>query len=81
LGVSNPGERAYVGRGFEHDARSNPEVPVLAFILFLIIVWIVLGLVGAVVHGLIWLTIIAAVLFLATLLFGGRHAAGRRAHR
>ena len=53
----------------------------LAFILFLIIVWIVLGLVGAVVHGLIWLTIIAAVLFLATLLFGGRHAAGRRAHR
>lgn len=53
----------------------------LAFILFLVIVWIALGLIGAVVHGLIWLTIIAAVLFLATLLFGGSRASRRRAHR
>jgi hypothetical protein len=45
--------------------------PVLAFILLLIILWIVLGLIGAVVHGLIWLLIVAAVLFLATLVFGG----------
>lgn len=43
----------------------------LAFILFLIILWIVLGIIGAVVHGLIWLLIIAAVLFLATMVFGG----------
>jgi hypothetical protein len=54
---------------------------VLAFILFLIIVWIVLGLIGAVVHGLIWLTIIAAVLFLLTLVFGGRNFSGRRKSR
>jgi hypothetical protein len=44
---------------------------VLAFILFLIILWIVLGIIGAVVHGLIWLLIIAAILFIATLVFGG----------
>ncbi|HZC69654.1 MAG TPA: hypothetical protein VE442_03060 [Jatrophihabitans sp.] len=43
----------------------------LAFILFLIILWIVLGIIGAVVHGLIWLLIIAAILFIATLVFGG----------
>lgn len=43
----------------------------LALILFLVIVWIVLGIIGAVVHGLIWLLVIAAVLFLATLVFGG----------
>jgi hypothetical protein len=49
----------------------------LAFLLFLVIVWIVLGLIGAVVHGLIWLTIIAAVLFLGTLLFGGSRFKGR----
>lgn len=53
----------------------------LALILFLIIVWVVLGLIGAVVHGLIWLTIVAAVLFLLTLVFGGRHATRRRASR
>ena len=49
----------------------------LALILFLVIVWIVLGIIGAVVHGLIWLLIIAAVLFLATLVFGGTRF-GRR---
>jgi len=50
----------------------------LAFLLFLVIVWIMLGIVGAVVHGLIWLTIIAAVLFVGTLVFGGRRVGGRR---
>jgi hypothetical protein len=53
---------------------------VLAFILFLIILWIILGLIGAVVHGLFWLLIIAAVLFVATLVFGGGHL-GRRSRR
>jgi hypothetical protein len=43
----------------------------LALILLLVIVWVALGIVGAVVHGLVWLTIIAAVLFLATVAFGG----------
>jgi hypothetical protein len=50
----------------------------LSLILFLIILWIVLGIVGAVVHGLFWLLIIAAVLFLATLVFGGRRINHKR---
>jgi hypothetical protein len=50
----------------------------LALILLLIIVWIALGIIGAVVHGLIWLLIIAAVLFLATLVFGGSRLGRRR---
>jgi hypothetical protein len=54
---------------------------VLAFVLFLIIVCIVLGIIGAVVHGLIWLLVIAAVLFLATLVFGGSRLTRRRASR
>jgi hypothetical protein len=40
----------------------------LAFLLALIIIWIVVGIVGFVVHGLFWLFIIACVLFLATIL-------------
>jgi len=54
---------------------------VLTFILFLIILWIVLGIIGAVVHGLIWLLIVAAVLFLATLVFGGSRLGKTRARR
>jgi hypothetical protein len=50
----------------------------LAFLLFLIIIWIIAGIIGAVVHGLIWLTIIAAVLFLGTLVFGGRRVGSRK---
>lgn len=53
----------------------------LAFILFLIIVWIIAGVIGVVVHGLIWLTIIAAVLFLATLVFGGNRLGKSRTKR
>jgi hypothetical protein len=49
--------------------------------LTLVIVWIVLGIIGFVVHGLFWLFVIACVLFLATVLGGafrrGRHSAGR----
>ncbi len=51
----------------------------LAFMLFLIILWIVLGIVGATVHGLIWLLVLAAVLFLATLVFGGSRLGRTRA--
>lgn len=43
----------------------------LAFILLVIIVCIAAGIIGAVVHGLIWLLIIAAVVFLISLVFGG----------
>ncbi len=50
----------------------------LALRLLLIIVWIALGIIGAVVHGLFWLLIIAAVLFIATMVFGGAHLGRRR---
>lgn len=53
----------------------------LAFILLLIIIWIIVGIIGATVHGLIWLTIVAAALFLATLLFGGSRLRGGKARR
>lgn len=50
----------------------------LAFILLLILLWVILGIIGAVVKGLIWLLIIAAILFIATLVFGGTRIGGRR---
>ena len=53
----------------------------LALILFLILLWVILGIIGATVHGLIWLLIIAAVLFLATLVFGGSRLRGHRVNR
>lgn len=42
----------------------------LALIGLLLLVWLVCIVVGAVVHGLIWLLVIGAVLFLATSAFG-----------
>lgn len=53
----------------------------LAFILLLIIVWIAAGIIGAVVHGLFWLLIVAIVLFLLTLVFGGSRLRGGKARR
>lgn len=52
----------------------------LALILFLILVCVILGILGAVVHGLIWLLIVAVVLFVATLVFGGSQLR-KRTHR
>jgi hypothetical protein len=43
----------------------------LALILFLILAWVVLGLIGFVVKGLFWLFVIACVLFVLTLVFSG----------
>jgi hypothetical protein len=48
----------------------------LAFLLFLLIVWIVVGIIGFVVNGLFWLFIVACVLFVLTLL-GGVFGRGR----
>ena len=53
----------------------------VAFLLALVIIWIILGIIGFVVHGLFWLFIIACVLFLATVVIGvfrrGRRSAPR----
>ena len=57
----------------------GPEDQMLAFILFLVIVAIVLGIVGVVVKGLLWLLFIGIVIFLGGLLFGAWGM--RRRHR
>jgi hypothetical protein len=54
---------------------------VLALVLFLILVWVILGLIGFVVHGLFWLFVLAAVFFGFTLFFGGRYAGRPRSRR
>jgi hypothetical protein len=48
----------------------------LAFLLFLVLVWVALGIIGFVVKGLFVLFVIACVLFVLTLIAGslrGRH--------
>jgi len=52
----------------------------LAFILFLVIVAIVLGIVGVAIKGLLWLLFIGIVIFLGGLLLGA-WAARRRPRR
>lgn len=42
----------------------------LGLILFLLLVWVVVAVIGAVVEGLFWLLIIGVVLFLATAAWG-----------
>jgi hypothetical protein len=49
----------------------------IALLLVLIIVWIVVGIIGFVVHGLFWLFVVACVLFVLTLL-GSAFGRGRR---
>lgn len=50
----------------------------LSIILFLIILYIVAGIIGFVVHGLFWLFIVAAVLFVLTILSSFFNAGRRR---
>ncbi len=49
----------------------------LALVLFLILAWVVLGIIGFVVKGLFILFIVACVLFALTLI-GGALGGGRR---
>ena len=43
----------------------------LGLIALLLIVWVAFIVIGAVVHGLFWLLVIGAVLFILTSVFGG----------
>jgi hypothetical protein len=52
----------------------------LTVFLAALVIYIVLGIIGFVVHGLIWLFVIAAVLFVAHLVFAGYHRGRGRAH-
>ncbi|MCX6463265.1 MAG: LPXTG cell wall anchor domain-containing protein [Pseudonocardiales bacterium] len=42
----------------------------LAFIGVLLIIWLVVAVLGALIEGLFWLTVVGAVLFLATAGYG-----------
>ncbi len=42
----------------------------LMFIGILLVVWLALSILGAVIKGLFWLTIVGVVLFLATAAYG-----------
>jgi hypothetical protein len=48
----------------------------VAFLLALIIIWIIIGIIGFVVHGLFWLFLIACLAFLLTIV-GGAFRRGR----
>lgn len=51
----------------------------LRLLLLALVIWVAFMVIGALIHGLIWLLIIGAVLFVATSLFGWvkREAFGR----
>ena len=53
---------------------------VIGFLLILVIVWIIVGFIGFVVHGLFWLFVIACFQVLFTLI-GGAFGRGRRSAR
>jgi hypothetical protein len=53
----------------------------MVLFLFVIIVAIALGILGVVLKGLFWLLIIAIVLFLANLVFGGVRLGKKRGNR
>jgi hypothetical protein len=62
------------------SADSDGGDHVLALLLFLVLVWVVLGAVGIVVKGLFWLFVIACILFVITIL-GDVFRRGRRSAR
>ncbi len=42
----------------------------LAFVVFLLVVWAILAILGFVIHGLIWLALIGIILFVGTSIIG-----------
>jgi hypothetical protein len=44
----------------------------VAVIVALLLIWLMLGVIGAVIKGLLWLAVLAALLFVVTGLIGGR---------
>jgi hypothetical protein len=46
------------------------EGPVLRFLGLLLVVWLVITVAGAIIHGLFWLAVIGALFFVATAAIG-----------
>lgn len=53
----------------------------VALLLLIVLICVALGIVGFVVHGLFWLFVVAAILFLGTVFFGGTRVRGGRTRR
>lgn len=53
----------------------------MAFFLLIVLIAVALGIVGAVVKGLLWLLVIGIVVFLLAVFFAGARFRGRRVHR
>ncbi|HST48703.1 hypothetical protein [Jatrophihabitans sp.] len=53
----------------------------IRFLLVLLLIWVAIAVIGAVIKGLIWLTILAAILFLITLIMGSARFGRGRARR
>ncbi|WP_327066396.1 hypothetical protein OG500_11170 [Kitasatospora sp. NBC_01250] len=53
----------------------------MALFLFILLIAVVFGFVGALVKGLLWLLVIGAVLFVAALVLGGMRLGRRREAR
>ena len=43
----------------------------LALVLFLLAIWVVITIIGFVVHALLWLAVVGIVLFVITVFLGG----------
>jgi hypothetical protein len=52
----------------------------LALFFFVVIVAIILGLIGAVVHGLLWLLFIGIIVFILNFVFHGLRLKSKRNH-
>jgi hypothetical protein len=50
----------------------------MGLIIFLLLLWLALAIIGFVVKALFWLAIVGIVLFLATSAFGAIRSRGRR---
>jgi LPXTG-motif cell wall-anchored protein len=53
-----------------HPPLTQERIIMLAFIGVLLIIWLVVAVLGALIEGLFWLTVVGAVLFLATAGYG-----------
>lgn len=60
------------GSGYQTHRRAAPAKlgPMMGIIVTLLVIWLVLAVLGAVLEGLFWLTIVAIVLLLATGVYG-----------
>lgn len=43
--------------------------PMVGFLIFLLVLWLVVSVIGAIIEGLLWLTLIGIILFVGTGVF------------